>query len=858
MPTASFKIPCPSCEAGVLVKDESMIGKKIDCPKCKYRFVVEKPNSKESAAPAKKPAAAPAKAKGAPPAKTAAKTKPGAKPPAPAEAETKEEGKKKKKTNKMMLPLALGGVGVLVLVVGAYLLFFSGKKSPNKAPVKPGPRLDLVQNAGKDGSADDEGKSPRPGGKKGTKPKTDTKDKSEKEKTQEAVKPTVPVVPAVPVAAAGPELTNLLPAEPQHITHVFVKDAIDGIPMLVNAVFQPGAINDEDFTKRIGFHLHLVDDVIRAENYTAPWAFTVVHLKEAVDPEALREALGLEPAAGSPMNGRDFFKITKNRPWLDQLGRLTLGTMPPPQTGKGEDRPLFVRIHDPGTLVFGDATPMQEYLARGTAATGTAYATLKNLTFKNMLNKLEKNHPASDRVIISSVTDLEAARLPGAAPGRVEWRYRPIWDVAHSLPQNPQRLRLIGTVLLRKGRREPLIYHYLNEIECVSDGDAHTVREEVAEKVAPVVAGNLELLLGVKVVVAPYGIIEPGPNSPTATSSPPPSGPPGGSRPGGRPGGYIGMRRPPPTNLPKKEPTMVLPSTSYITMADKDKSVTCTLHLVLEEKPLARLAAFTDLLMVGISGQLEAAAGKSHRNDLARAEKLLGEQGIKKWVPAGQYPPGLFPRKTAKVRSASDPDQRISWMAGLLPYLGRDALYTRINFDLSWKDPSNWMAARAVVPEFLDLTYPVGATVAHNPAVPFPLGATHFVGIAGIGQDAPDYAPDDPTVANKLGVFGYDRQTSLDEIKKNRGLSRTAVMVQVPHDGPAGVTPWMAGGGSTIRGVPETDSVRPFVSTTQDGKRGTFVLMADGSVRFVTADVRDEVFKAMCTIKGPAEVAGAK
>ena len=95
----------------------------------------------------------------------------------------------------------------------------------------------------------------------------------------------------------------------------------------------------------------------------------------------------------------------------------------------------------------------------------------------------------------------------------------------------------------------------------------------------------------------------------------------------------------------------------------------------------------------------------------------------------------------------------------------------------------------------------------------------------------------------------------LEDIKKGRGLSHTGVMVQVPYNGLAGVTPWMAGGGSTLRGVPETDSVKPFVSTTYNGKAGTYLLMADGSVRFVAADVKDEVFKALCTIKGPADVA---
>src|SRR5438128_1919733 len=39
----AFKIQCPSCEAMVTIRDDNLIGKKVACPKCKYRFVVEKP-----------------------------------------------------------------------------------------------------------------------------------------------------------------------------------------------------------------------------------------------------------------------------------------------------------------------------------------------------------------------------------------------------------------------------------------------------------------------------------------------------------------------------------------------------------------------------------------------------------------------------------------------------------------------------------------------------------------------------------------------------------------------------------------------------------------------------------------------
>jgi hypothetical protein len=126
-----------------------------------------------------------------------------------------------------------------------------------------------------------------------------------------------------------------------------------------------------------------------------------------------------------------------------------------------------------------------------------------------------------------------------------------------------------------------------------------------------------------------------------------------------------------------------------------------------------------------------------------------------------------------------------------------------------------------------------------------PTAATHYVGIAGIGADAAEYRSDDPATAKKLGIFGYDRATKLQDVTD--GAANTIMMAQVP---PTHKRPWMAGGGSTVEGERELGSVRPFVSPQPDGKRGTLAVMADGSVRFVSEDVKDDIFKALCTIKG--------
>ena len=41
-----------------------------------------------------------------------------------------------------------------------------------------------------------------------------------------------------------------------------------------------------------------------------------------------------------------------------------------------------------------------------------------------------------------------------------------------------------------------------------------------------------------------------------------------------------------------------------------------------------------------------------------------------------------------------------------------------------------------------------------------------------------------------------------------------------------------------------------FLSPDYNGKKGTWIMMADGSVRFLTKDVNPAVFKALCTITG--------
>ncbi len=206
---------------------------------------------------------------------------------------------------------------------------------------------------------------------------------------------------------------------------------------------------------------------------------------------------------------------------------------------------------------------------------------------------------------------------------------------------------------------------------------------------------------------------------------------------------------------------------------------------------------------------------------------------------------GTFPTEDSQsgaVFVRRPPHTRVSWMAELLPFLGKAEIRANIDTKKPWRDPQNLAVATNWVPELLNPLNPRSSWVARLPSLPdYTLGATHYVGLAGIGLDAADL-PNSPNFRNRLGLFGYDRPTNLDDVSD--GLSSTIYMISVPPSVPR---PWIAGGGATIQGVPETNSLAPFVSDHGGGKLGAYVLMADGSVRFLRHDTADAVFKALVT-----------
>jgi prepilin-type N-terminal cleavage/methylation domain-containing protein len=187
-----------------------------------------------------------------------------------------------------------------------------------------------------------------------------------------------------------------------------------------------------------------------------------------------------------------------------------------------------------------------------------------------------------------------------------------------------------------------------------------------------------------------------------------------------------------------------------------------------------------------------------------------------------QFPPGCFGPGTT-------PEERLSWMAALLPHLEQDSLYRQI--DLQKGYAGNLPAVQTRIKTFL---CPAGKEVTVD-------AVTHYVAMSGIGHDAARQ----PTGAAGNGFMGYDRLTSATMIKD--GTSHTIALMETR----TGLGPWARGGASTLRGFDPADlplhgDQRPFGGHSA----GMHAAMADGSVRFLHSSIDPNRLAAAITIAG--------
>jgi hypothetical protein len=933
MANIRYNVDCPSCEASIPIRSTSMVGKKTDCPKCKYRFVVPEPPDEDGV-------------------------------------ESSKKGKKTAKKGGSKTLIYVGaGVGVLAVILlavaGIYLAGGSDSK-PNTAsntPVKPAvsPEASGDDKAKESGAGD-----PTAGGK-----------------TEDAPGTTAP--------KPNPKLkdvTNLLPNETTAVYRVNFDRLNSHATPLANAIFDTKVKdlfrNSMTFgADNLAVYIHCVVGPDRD-------TFGVFRTKSPIDETVVYNSLKIEKIPNGVKRGREMF-LLKSNGFVDAVSQafttrtLTkmVGIDMPPVTQAEKDaaakKQYAICVYDTQTIFLGELLNMERFLddfgdngfppfkseltteeaaPPATAPTGpggpdgpggparpgrpgapgagasemstrdgrhstavgyqlqrpspggpsggpggpggpppgmvppgapgatggpgaapaapprrlfTTVPTYRTIDppLKKMLNVLEENETDPPAIVYAEKLDQRV--LNGRQFLQV---YQQTGSSAAALIS---RVQMVGGILnnLTQDKGDALI-----ALEFVSDDDA---KKTVAEAILPnlrVATPVVDALLGTSTQVKDNTGGDQGGNTPGGSGGPggrpgggfpggSDGGPPGGGFPGGsgrgRPGGSPGGRSGPggeggdeggfpggqqqqrPGGFPGGNPSdggtpsAINAGLIEINLADRLVTISATMKWP-EDKFKSFLAPQITRLSGMMKGRMSVLNGDIEWHRLANVSNKL-QDGKK------AYPRGTLDRESGdtRYRLPFPPEQRCSFFVDLLPYIGQGPLRNQIqDKKFPWYAKENINAGETWIPEFLVPYYPQETWRASHPlAEGKSLGATNYVAPAGLGMDAGYYDPANPEMAKKIGITGYSWGSKPEEIKD--GLSNTFYLLQAA---PGTARPWIAGGGATNVGIDEADPMAAFVHRLPDGKRGTYALMADGSVRFLKEGTDPKLFMALVTRAG--------
>ena len=382
-----FKQECPSCGGLLTIRNPSLIGKKVDCPKCKYRFVIEAPDGDIEERLPGKSTNGPVKERS--PGRAAGK---GGKGRIKGAGRTgkKKQPAKQESSNKGLLILAGVGVGVL-LIVGVVLLIVvlsgSEEEPPEPPPVaqnRPGagapsisPEDRVNELLGKlDNEADradamSELRDMLQGNDRNlvlSKLKESALNDNEhalallKEaassddpdlKTQAST-----VLKEVKSALAKKDEglrndpTNLLPRDTQVLLNLPVRNFTSS--PLGLAVFARGAFRPQDFNSRFGIPFGNIEQLVIACNKEHSRSFAVIKTSDAYDWDQVKLAMHVDDESRKTVNGEDYY-----------VGRVDLLTE---FLGKrmplaGLKRQAAIHPKSSRLLVLGDVTSVERFLA---------------------------------------------------------------------------------------------------------------------------------------------------------------------------------------------------------------------------------------------------------------------------------------------------------------------------------------------------------------------------------------------------------------------------------------------------------------------------------------------------------------
>ena len=235
------------------------------------------------------------------------------------------------------------------------------------------------------------------------------------------------------------------------------------------------------------------------------------------------------------------------------------------------------------------------------------------------------------------------------------------------------------------------------------------------------------------------------------------------------------------------------------------------------------VAVLVALMLPAVQQAREAARRTQSRNNL----KQLGLAMHNFHDTFNHFPQGTHPNPNLK------PQERLSWVVDLLPYVDQAPVFNKIDLKKSWNDKTNEPSTKDSIPVLLNPSQP-------NPPRSDGFSVTHYIGIAGVGKDAATL----PLADKKVGMFGYDRTVGMRDVAD--GLSNTMMIT----DGYKDLGPWAQGGAVTIRAL----TTKPYINGP-DGIGGPHtgviqVLLGDGSVRAISQNIDPTVFEALATIHG--------
>lgn len=847
-----FKQQCPSCEAMVSIKDETLVGKKTECTKCKFRFLVEAPSKNKPADDKKAP---PVKSKAAGK-EAAAKAKQEIK-----KAESGQKGPKKAGAkNKQMLIIggAVGGVA-LVAIVAALFLFSGGEDNSKKQASKgPSGQRPVTPNGPNDKPEENPEEKPK-----------------EEEKAPPVVAKSDGVDPDVSIRLPGDSKVVALIRMESFFNSIFAK-------VLFNT---PGAFNTKDFTKTFGIPLENIEQIMLARSSMLPvfnplkknWKMAILRSKEPFKKAHIEKSISLTQEV--PIEGLQWSKIAGQ---LDSLSSLMLGFE--------INEKLSFFLADSRTIVIASEEKMNDYLKKDkgkpkkVAPPAPPPETPKPVDPNNPMPPpgqpispmLPTGQPISPMPPSGQPVDPNAPPMPVAPPVSVKGNH------FETLPLSFAKAMQLSEEGDARAGIMMMVGVDLGELAAVlpvASAFLSTYKTPGGAPIPPDIVNQVKNLS--KLEHAVFGVLTGGLDELGFGIG-------AFSRDRKVASDFVKLAFPLVKKIPlalKEAKLDISASTLDLTGADPSASVDPNL-------PPPGSAGAEGMLKPGAHGMVMAMAEydpiksnmkmeiggklslppamlKSFEGSLGEylvtmknsfETKMIGKSAdpISKAIMSYVNDKKAFPRGTAEEATNSKkfglkmaPDKRVGWIVDLLPYFsnGDYASFSKlVDRSKSWSDPKNHQVARMFIPDLLYATPTEGAPISSDSNQP---GITSFVGISGVGYASGEYLLDN----KKAGVFGYDRITKIVDIKD--GPANTIALLLIKQNKNQ---PWIAGGGASIAGISEgPDALAPFLllEKTNRNKEKEFTgiaIMADGKIREISNKISPEIFRAMCTIDGGEKI----